>query len=265
MLAGLLFSGSSWKEKDEGGATGRVSAPPRARMRALLLAASAFLIQRRPMRLSAIVKAAAILLMASFVPASPASAHPHVWVTVQTEVLTGPNQEITAFKHKWIFDEMYSEFAVQGLDTNGDGLYSEEELRPLAQTNVEALKEFEYFTFAFLGKDKLALKEPAPDYRLEYKNKLLTLYFTLPLATPVPRNKMKDFNFAVYDPGMYVAMTFGKKAPIKIISAKPLPCRARVGSRPPAQDASLAQLGENIDPASNLGLQFAERITIDCK
>ncbi|MGA8772354.1 MAG: DUF1007 family protein, partial [Rhodomicrobium sp.] len=40
---------------------------------------------------------------------------------------------------------------VEGVDTNGDGLYSEEELKPLAQTNIEALKDFEYFTFPFIG------------------------------------------------------------------------------------------------------------------
>jgi ABC-type uncharacterized transport system substrate-binding protein len=217
------------------------------------------------MRIFALLKASAAILAAAFVSAGLASAHPHVWVNVETEVVTGPNQEITGFRHKWTFDEMYSEFAVQGLDTNGDGIYSEEELRPLAQTNVEALKEFEYFTFAFLGNDKLALKDPTADYRLVYKNKLLTLYFTLQLATPVPRDKIKQFNFAIYDPGMYVAMTFDKKAPVKIASAKPLPCRAHVGDRPSAQDANAAQLGENIDPASNLGLQFAERVTIDCK
>src|SRR5579864_2884380 len=73
------------------------------------------------------------------------AAHPHVWVTVETEIEFGPKKEITGFKHKWTFDEFYSEFAVQGLDTNGDGKYSEEELKPLAKTNVEALKEFEYF------------------------------------------------------------------------------------------------------------------------
>jgi ABC-type uncharacterized transport system substrate-binding protein len=207
----------------------------------------------------------AVLFGAILLPAASASAHPHVWVDVETQLLTGPNQEITGFRHKWTFDEMYSEFAVTGLDTNGDGVYSEAELKPLAQTNVEALKEFEYFTFAFLGKEKLALNDPAPDYRLEYKNKLLTLYFTLPLAKPVPRNKITEFNFAIYDPGMYVAMTLDKKAPVKIASAKPLPCRAHIGSRPSAQDSSSAQLGENIDPASNLGLQFAERVTIECK
>lgn len=166
------------------------------------------------------------------ISAGVASAHPHVWVNVETEILTGPNQEITGFRYKWTFDEMYSEFAVEGLDTNGDGKYSRDELKPLAQTNVEALKEFEYFTFAFLGKDKLPLKEPTPEYHLEYKNKLLTLYFTLPLANPVPRNKMSEFSFAIYDPGMYVAMTLDKKTPVKIISAKPVPCRPRIAAGP---------------------------------
>ena len=117
--------------------------------------------------------------------ASSVPAHPHVWVTMETEVDLGPNKEITGFKHKWTFDELYTNFAIEGLDTNGDGVYSEEELKPLAQTNVEALKEFDYFTFAFLGATKVPLKEPV-NYRLEYKDKLLTLYFELPLEKPVP-------------------------------------------------------------------------------
>ncbi len=193
-----------------------------------------------------------------------AHAHPHVWVNVETEIDMGPNKEITGFKHKWTFDEFYSEFAVQGLDTNGDGKYSEEELKPLAQTNIEALKEFEYFTFPFVGKRKLALKEPV-EYRLEYKDKVLTLYFTLPLAEPVKAEQVADFNFSVYDPGMYVAMTFDKKAPVTVASARPVDCSAHVGDRSSAKSAAMAQLGENIDAASNYGAQFAERVTITCK
>ncbi len=197
-----------------------------------------------------------------------ARAHPHVWVTMETEVELGPNKEIVGFKHRWTFDEMYTGFAINGLDTNGDGIYSEEELKPLAQTNVEALKEFEYFTFAFVGKDKVTLKEPA-EYRLEYKDKLLTLYFTLPLETPVPYAKIKDFSFSVYDPGMYVSLTFNGKTPVTIASAKPVPCSARVGERSAAKDkakeATLSQLGEAIDPSSNIGSEFAERVRIECK
>jgi ABC-type uncharacterized transport system substrate-binding protein len=217
------------------------------------------------MKLVTLVRAAIVFIAMPIIFFCSASAHPHVWVNVETELMVGPNQEITGFRHKWTFDEFYSEFAIQGLDTNGDGVYSEEELKPLAQTNVEALKEFEYFTFAFLGKTKLALLEPLKDYRLVYKDKLLTLYFTLPLATPVSREKIREFNFSIYDPGMYVAMTFDKKAPVTIASAVPMPCNIHVGDRTPAQRAGLSTLGENIDPSSNMGSQFAERVTIDCK
>ena len=217
------------------------------------------------MNLHLLAKLGAAIFAVLSVSAGIAAAHPHVWVNVETEILAGAGQEITGFRHKWTFDEMYSEYAVNGLDTNGDGIYSEAELQPLAQTNIEALKEFEYFTFAFIGQQKLPMDAPVPGYRLEYKNKLLTLYFTLPLTNPVLSAKFKDFSFVVYDPGMYVSLTMDKKAPVKIVSAKQLPCRAHIGSRPSPKDASAAQLGENIDPASNLGLQFAERVTVDCK
>ena len=195
-------------------------------------------------------------------------AHPHVWVTMETEVVLGPDSEITGFRHRWTFDEGYTSFAIDGLDTNGDGIYSEEELKPLAQTNIEALKEFEYFTFAFTGETKLPLKQPV-DYHLDYKDKLLTLTFTLPLEKPIAHDKIKDFSFAVYDPGMYVSLTFSGKTPVKIASAKPVACAARVGDRDAAKakakETTLSQLGENIDPSSNLGYQYAERVTIQCK
>ncbi len=200
-------------------------------------------------------------------PAGIAFAHPHVWVTMETEVVLGPDKEITGFRHTWTFDEGYTNFAIEGLDANGDGIYSEEELKPLAQTNIEALKEFEYFTFPFIGETKVPLKAPV-DYRLHYKDKLLTLTFTLPLEKPVAYEKIKDFSFAVYDPGMFVSLTFGGKEPVRIASAKPVACTATVGDRTAkakAKETTLSQLGENIDPSSNLGYQYAERITIRCK
>jgi ABC-type uncharacterized transport system substrate-binding protein len=220
----------------------------------------------------------------SGLPVGLAHAHPHVWVTMETDVELGDHKEITGFRHKWTFDEAYTAFAVEGLDTNGDGLYSEDELKPLAQTNIEALKEFEYFTFAFVGDEKLALKDPV-DYRMEYKDKLLTLYFTAPLATPVPYEKIQAFSVAVYDPEMYVSLTFADNAPVKIVSAKPVPCTAHVGdSAADPKDSSPSQRGENLppglarpprrhvgifrptrDPSGSIGSQYGDRITIECK
>jgi ABC-type uncharacterized transport system substrate-binding protein len=49
---------------------------------------------------------------------------------VRSEILLNPDRQIVGIRHAWTFDEFYSAMAVQGLDTNGDGVYSAEELKP---------------------------------------------------------------------------------------------------------------------------------------
>ena len=58
-----------------------------------------------------------------------------------------PDGKIAAIRNSWMFDDMYSAFAVQGLAKDGQ-LATKEQLAPLAKTNVESLAEFGYFTFA---------------------------------------------------------------------------------------------------------------------
>src|SRR4029079_11020926 len=78
---------------------------------------------------------------------SLAQAHPHVWVTMQTELVYAPDGSITGIRHAWSFDDMFSTFATQGLESKEKGKFTREELEPLAKVNVESLKEFGYFTF----------------------------------------------------------------------------------------------------------------------
>ncbi len=75
---------------------------------------------------------------------------------------------------------MFTTYALQGLATKTKGVYTREELAPLAQTNVESLKEFNFFTFAKADGKKAKFAEPV-DYFLEYKDSALTLHFMLPL------------------------------------------------------------------------------------
>ena len=116
--------------------------------------------------------------------AKPAQAHPHVWITATSELIYAPDGSITGVRHAWTFDDMFSTYALQGIETKTKGVYSREELAPLAQTNVESLKEFAFFTFARADGKKEKFLEPV-DYFLEYKDAALTLHFTLPLKTPV--------------------------------------------------------------------------------
>ena len=91
---------------------------------------------------------------------------------------------IAAIRHHWRFDEAFSAFALQGLDTDGDGAYSPEELRPLAQENVESLAEYDFFTFVSVGDYRAGFAAPK-EYSLDLDEGRLTLHYTLPLAQPL--------------------------------------------------------------------------------
>src|SRR6185312_5379047 len=71
-----------------------------------------------------------------------AQAHPHVWITATSELIYAPDGSMSGVRHAWTFDDMFSTYALQGIQTKTKGVYSREELEPLAQTNVESLKEF---------------------------------------------------------------------------------------------------------------------------
>ena len=61
---------------------------------------------------------AALGLVLGLAAPGPALAHPHVWVTVKSEIeFTGG--KVSAVVHDWVFDEMYSSFALQGLAPAG--------------------------------------------------------------------------------------------------------------------------------------------------
>src|SRR5919108_3681994 len=116
----------------------------------------------------------AILL--SLLSVNRAEAHPHVWVTFHSEVLYAADGTMTGIRHAWTFDDMFSAYALQGIAHAKKGQYTREELASLAQTNVNSLKEYAYFTYARADGKKLAFAG-ATDYWLEYKNSALTLHF----------------------------------------------------------------------------------------
>src|SRR5262249_57170771 len=84
--------------------------------------------------------------LAGLPAAASADAHPHVWITMTTELIYAPDGSVTGIRHHWVFDDMYSAFAVQGIEGKEKGKFTREELADLAKINIEQLKEFDYFT-----------------------------------------------------------------------------------------------------------------------
>ena len=101
---------------------------------------------------------------------------------MKSAVVYGPDGAITGVRHAWTFDDMYSAFATQGLESKKKGEFTREELKPLAKVNVESLKEYDFFTYAKAERQEVAFAEPV-DYSLEFnpKDTVLTLHFMLPL------------------------------------------------------------------------------------
>ncbi|MEZ5786682.1 MAG: DUF1007 family protein [Xanthobacteraceae bacterium] len=193
----------------------------------------------------------------------PASAHPHVWVTMKSELVYAPDGSVTGIRQAWSFDDMYSTYATQGLESKQPGTFTREELAPLATENVTALKEFEYFTFAKTDGRKVAFADPV-DYWAEYKDSVLTLYFTLPVKTPA---KARAVELEIYDPTYFVDFGFAATDPL-ILKNAPANCELSV-KKPNNEEANarLQSLGEAAFASgdnSNYGAMFANKVSVKC-
>ena len=192
--------------------------------------------------------------------AGEALAHPHVWVTMKSELVYAADGTITGVRHAWTFDDMFSTFATQGIESKKKGEFTREELKPLAEVNVTSLKEFDFFTYAKADGKKAEFNDPT-DYYLEFANSVLTLNFVLPLKKAV---KAKALLLDIYDPSYFVDFTFADKDPVALKGA-PAACKLAVAK---PNDPQGKQVGEgffnSLSSPENYGAQFANKIAVTC-
>jgi ABC-type uncharacterized transport system substrate-binding protein len=195
--------------------------------------------------------------------AGAAHAHPHVWVTMTSTVIYAEDGTVTGVRHAWSFDDMFSTFAVQGLETKEKGVFTREELQPLAEVNVTSLKEYDYFSYAKVDGKKTQFSDPV-DYHLELKDKLLVLHFTLPLKAPA---KAKSLELEVYDPSYFIDFSFEEKDAVALKGA-PATCKGNLVKpvqMPVETQQRLSQVGPSEQiPAELFGPQFVAKIVVKC-
>ena len=212
---------------------------------------------------------AACIVGTAFASAT-AHAHPHVYVTVETTALVGADTVVTGLRHRWTFDEMYSSFAVQGLDKKGGNEPTRDDLKELAKLNVESLKEFGYFThpqvLAAGGAPEKAAMKPPEDYFLEFKDGQLSLTFTLPLEKPAPVSKT-PLGFTVYDPTYFIAFQFAKDKALTLAQGAPATCKIEMKAQANEQaqaDKLSDAFSKALGPGSGGGL-MADNAVVTCE
>lgn len=213
------------------------------------------------------ISLALAVLLGSLLAAAPAGAHPHAWIDLKTTVLFDDQGRVTGLRQRWVFDEVYSLFAIEGFDSDGDGQPDDEKLWKLAVVNLESLAEYDYFTKLKVDGTQPAY-ERVTDYETFMNGDLLVLIFTVTLAEPVdPR--WNAVTYAIYDPTYYVEVTHAAKRdePIKFEGAASENCSFAL--RYPDQNDEMsffaASLDQNESAGDGLGAYFAEEVSILCE
>ena len=223
----------------------------------------------RSVNLASPARRPALALLAAaafaFAPAL-AVAHPHVWVTVRSQIGFSPDGKVATVTHDWVFDEMYSSFATQGLAKPGE-LVKREVFAPLAQENAGGLAEIGYFTTLKIG-GKTAEFAPVNDgdYWMEERaDKLVIFHVVLHLKTPTAPGPY--FSLLVADPEYFIDFEFDDNDAISLAAA-PAGCSALVAKPKPLEDGDKQKLDEsfftNLSPGSNFGFKMASSAIIAC-
>jgi ABC-type uncharacterized transport system substrate-binding protein len=195
-----------------------------------------------------------------------AQAHPHVWVTMNTELLYDAGGALTGLQQAWSFDDMFSAFATTGIPEKTKGHFTPQELQPIADVNISSLKDFDYFTYATIdGKRyRSAFTDPV-DYSASYDPQatVLTLHFTLPFRVPV---KAKVLEIEIYDPTFFIDFGFASKDSVKLVGAPP-GCTVSVDKPPDPNFVTAQQLDKGFIPSEafvGMGDSFANKVLVRC-
>lgn len=215
------------------------------------------------------MRSIALALIVVLASSLAARAHPHVWVSIRSDIVFTDAGLIKGVNLEWTFDDNYTQIALEGLDVNGDGVYSQAELFPLTKENIDSLKDYDFFTVMRVGGEKQEIGE-VTEFGQIWSNEKLSMHFHVPLKAPVDPRK-GEFVVKVYDPDFFIAMDYIKDEPVSVIGAMPAACRLDV--RPVPTDAELEQTrlmlstkGQDWKPEANedFGAMFAQPAAISC-
>jgi ABC-type uncharacterized transport system substrate-binding protein len=208
-------------------------------------------------------------MMAGF-GSTQAQAHPHVWIDMQSSIVFTDDGLIKGVDVEWTFDDAYTQMALDGLDVDGDGMYSQDELAPLTKENIESLKDYEYFTVMRANGEQQKIGEVIDAGQIWSNNKL-TLHFQVPLVKPIDPRK-EEFVLNVYDPEFFIDLEYPADDAVDVTGKIPPSCKLVV--KPVPTDAELDQTrtmlaskGKDWKPEAeeDFGAMFAQAVSIACQ
>ena len=202
--------------------------------------------------------------------AQSAQAHPHVWTTMRTAVMVNDANKIDAISVEWTFDEAYSGYALEGLDSNHNGTFEETEIEPLTKENIASLVESNYFIA--VRQNGNAVEHGAVVKSAQtFDGAKLSLYFTLPLKQAIDP-VAGPVQVKVYDPEFFIAFDYALSEPAKVEGVLPTGCAMALKPLPTTDELDKTQkylADKSVDwkpeNGEDFGAIFAQALLVECK
>ena len=171
-------------------------------------------------------KAVWLVSFVFFTTVQTVNAHPHVWIDGHLTLLFNSQGQVTALRHTWKFDELFSAFSLQGITREKNGVIPAAELKTLTDQWMLNLADpaSHFFTTVSQGGQAITLQKPVQaQSNLDAQTNQLTLSFELPFNAPLALSKL-SLEVDVNDPGYFVAFDY-KGSQVLTLSEAPSACR----------------------------------------
>ncbi|MDY8107880.1 DUF1007 family protein [Fulvimarina sp. 2208YS6-2-32] len=174
--------------------------------------------------------------------ATPAAAHPHVFIQSHVELVGDDTGRFVSIRNVWRMDELFSSSVVIDFDANATGVLEAEELDAIGETIRESIAEWGFYTFAELGVRDVKLKDPEKVHAL-FQDGQLILFFEMPVdeAIDLTTQSVKVSNF---DESFFVAFDFTGGAEAFQLVGLPGTCRKALNV--PDEDEAAARWMDEI-------------------
>jgi ABC-type uncharacterized transport system substrate-binding protein len=200
--------------------------------------------------------------------ASPALAHPHIFIDTRFEVLLNDRNEATALRIFWTYDDLYALliFGDLALDPDGDGHLTPEEEVSLNGFDMQWIEGFEGDTYVLLDGQPIPISGPR-DWTAAWEDGKLSSTHIRDLVTPVPVAEV-PLVIQAYDPGYYVAHVI---LPPAIVTGG-IGCAAQVYEADlDAADTALQEVLAEYAPGADVegefpavGAKFSDEVRVTC-
>ena len=196
-------------------------------------------------------------------PITLATAHPHMWVDLESRIVLNDDASPASIHQEWLFDDFFSTALIEeaGLHPDGVGAGIQQQITEI----MVNLHPYDYFTVIKRGDDTLPLALVG-DVTAGIRENRVWMDFTVAIESHVDL-VAQNFSYAIFDPTYYIEIFHREGETIVFDGDAPAGCGTEIVQPNPSADAIALSQSASLDanPDDTIGRLFAETVHVKCQ